>query len=360
MIRGFGCVLLMLFAGAATPTTQPVMESIDASALPAEQRYPQQDFVRRWRPWELKDHKGTLLIQNLKIANATNQRAMDIALTSMDRPTPSPGEPLTYAKVIIRNCETSNVARDETGRQQNLHIDHIRITGGGNEQPFATEVLLEDVKIHGGDALPLLIGEGKFSRITLRRVKIDDSPAGGAQITSVVAGAVGDVVIEDSPGLKVSLIGRDGSIKRCIVKNSPGAVVSDAATAIGKSGAVILSGEEVASSELTATPALRIPTTRPAAKSAAGKLETAIDKDGKTIHASLAGELGDDVTYVTFEAVDRFDYLLGAPGVVTGKPWKTDLKPGKRGPITIRATVTRSGGGLGKAVGGEGGRSCGD
>src|SRR5258706_596350 len=311
MIRGFGCVLLMLFAGAATPTTQPVMESIDASALPAEQRYPQQDFVRRWRPWELKDHKGTLLIQNLKIANATNQRAMDIALSSMDRPTPSPGEPLTYAKVVIRNCETSNVARDETGRQQNLHIDHIRITGGGNE-------------------LPLLIGEGKFSRITLRRVKIDDSPAGGAQITSVVGGAVGDVVIEDSPGLKVSLIGRDGSIKRCIVKNSPGAVVSDAATAIGKSGAVILSGEEVASSELTATPALRIPTTRPAAHSAAGDVVTVSDPEGKTIHASLAGELGDDVTYVTFEAVDRFDYLLGAPGVVTGKPWKTDLKPGKR------------------------------
>src|SRR5439155_14164571 len=123
-------------------------ESIDASALPAEQRYPQQDFVRRWRPWETKDHRGTLLIQNLKIANATNQRAMDIALTSLDRPTPTAGEPLTFAKVIIRNCETSDVTRDELGRQQNLHIDHIRITGAGNDQPFATEVVLEDVKIH--------------------------------------------------------------------------------------------------------------------------------------------------------------------------------------------------------------------
>ena len=181
------------------------MESIDASALPAEQRYPQQDFVRRWRPWDLKDHKGTLLIQNLKIANVTNQRAMEIALTSMDRPTPAPGEPLMFAKVIIRNCETASVGRDETGRSAVLHLDHIRITGGGNEQPFATEVLLEDVHIHGGDVLPLLIGEGKFSRITLRRVR-SGFDGGRGQIASVVGGAVGDVVIEDSPGLKVCLL----------------------------------------------------------------------------------------------------------------------------------------------------------
>ena len=69
----------------------------------------------------MKDHKGTLLIQNLKIANVTNQRAMDIAITSMDRPTPAPGEPLTFAKVIIRNCETASVGRDETGRLAALH-----------------------------------------------------------------------------------------------------------------------------------------------------------------------------------------------------------------------------------------------
>jgi len=343
-------VLICVFLVAATPTTGPAMESIDASALPAEQRYPQQDFVRRWRPWDLKDHKGTLLIQNLKIANVTNQRAMDIAITSMDRPTPAPGEPLTFAKVIIRNCETASVGRDETGRLQALHLDHIRIIGGGNDQPFATEVLLEDVSIHGGDALPLLIGEGKFSRITLRRVKIEDSSGGGAQIASVVGGAVGDVVIEDSPGLKVALIGRNGSIKRCIVKNSPGAVVNDAATAIGKSGAIIVSGEEAAS-EVATTQEVKLLATRPAAKSVgSAKLQTLVEEDGKTVHVSLAGDMGDEVAYVTFEAADRFDYLLGAPVIVTEKPWTAVFKPGKHGPITFRATVTRSGGDPDKAI----------
>jgi hypothetical protein len=298
--------------------------------------------VRRWRPWELKDHKGTLLIQNLRIANATNQRAMDIALTSMDRPTPTPGEPLTFAKVIIRNCETADVQRDEVGRQQNVHVDHIRISGGGNEQPFTCEVLLEDVSIHGGDALPLLIQEGKYSRITLRRVKIEDA-AGGVQIAAVVGGAVGDVVIEDSPGLKVSLIGRAGSIKQCIVKNSPGAVVSDTSTAIGKSGAVILEGQE-AESELAKESVVKLAVTRPSRNSAPPKLEAVVDKDGKKVHVTLAGDAGEDVDFVTYEAVDRFDYLLGLPVVVTAKPWKADLKPGKRGPITIRATITRNGG----------------
>ncbi|HEV8292985.1 MAG TPA: hypothetical protein VGP94_13715 [Tepidisphaeraceae bacterium] len=323
------------------------MESIDASALPAEQRYPQQDFVRRWRPWELKDHKGTLLIQNLKIANATNQRAMEIALTSMDRPTPSPGEPLTFAKVIIRNCEIADVGRDELGRQQYLNVDHIRISGGGNEQPFASEVVLEDVYIHGGDALPLLIQEGKYSRITLRRVKIENA-VGGVQIAAIVGGAVGDVVIEGSPGLKVSLIGRAGSIKQCIVKNSPGAVVSDTSTAIGKSGAVISEGD--AEPDVGKESVVKLSTSRPSRPIVSAKLEAVVDRDGKTVHASVNGELGEDVSYVTFEAVDRFDYLMGLPVIVSEKPWKADLKPGKRGPITIRATITRADGDADRAI----------
>jgi len=321
------------------------MESIDAAALPAEQRYPQQDFVRRWRPWETSDHKGTLQIQNIRIDNATNQRAMEIALTSPDRPTPTPGELLTFAKVIIRNCETADVHRDEVGRQQNLHIDHIRISGGGSEQPFASEVLIEDLSIHGGDALPLLIQEGKYSRITLRRVKIENTVGSGVQIASIVGGAVGDVIIEDSPGLKVALIGRAGSIKQVIVKNSPGAVVSDTSTAIGKSGAVIVEGKE-AESELAKESVVKLSTTRPAQISAAPKLETVLDRDGKTIHALLTGDMGDDVSYVRFEVVDGFDGLLGRPLGVTDKHRKADLSRGKPGPITRQLRGTSPGLGM--------------
>jgi hypothetical protein len=332
-----------------------VRENVDGSALPAEQRYPQQDFVRRWRPWEISDHKGTLLIQNLRIHDAINQRAMDVAVTSMDRPTPSAGEALTFAKVIIRNCETADIGRDEVGRRQGVHVDHIRISGAGSEQPVETEVLLEDVYIHGGDALPLLIGEGKFGRITLRRVRIENTHGGGAQITAIVGGAVGEVIVEDSPGLKLSLIGRPGSIKRCMVKNSPGAVVSDTSTAVGKSGAVILSGEE-AESEMAKIGGEKVAATRPAGVArvvAAAKLEVVADQDGKTLHAALVGEMGEDVEFVTFEAADRFEYLMGAPVVVMERPWKADLRPGRRGEMTVRATITRNGGDPDKAIVGK-------
>src|SRR5882762_8380843 len=165
MLRIFAMTLFVLGASVlAAPSTQPAtratIEDIDAKSFPLQQRYPNQEFVRRWRPTNPLHHRGALLIENLRIHDALNQRAMDIALTSLDQPTPTPGEPLTFRQVIIRNCETANIARDETGRQQSLHIDHIRISGGGNEQPFETELLLEDVYIHGGNAQPLIIGEG--------------------------------------------------------------------------------------------------------------------------------------------------------------------------------------------------------
>ena len=106
-------------------------------------------------------------------------------------------------------------------------------------------------------------------------------------------------------------IGRNGSIKRCIVKNSPGAVVSDAATAIGKSGAIIVDGEEAAS-EVATTQAVKLLATRPVAKRPRGRRSwRRWWRRMETVQVSLAGDMGDEVAYVTFEAADRFDYLLG-------------------------------------------------
>jgi hypothetical protein len=335
---------LLSFLLAAAPTTRPVREVIDASALPAEQRFPQQDVVKRWRPMELTDHKGELVIQNLRIENALNQRGIDVLTTSMDRPTPSPGQALTYGRVIIRNVEVADIKRDETGRQSHLHLNHIRITGGGNDQPFETEVLLEDVHLRGGEALPLLIQEGKYSRITLRRVKIENELGSGVQIAAITAGSIGDVVIEDSPGLKVALIGRNGTIKRCFVRNSPGAVVNDTATAIGKSGAIILENEDAAeavASDVQAKP----PTTKPTAvKAQPPRLVVTTSGDGKSLDVSFEGVVRDDVAYVTFEAFDWNDYRVCPPVVVTDSPWRAKITPAKRGEITVRAEITRLGG----------------
>jgi hypothetical protein len=212
-------------------------------------------------------------------------------------------------------------------------------------------VLLEDVYIHGGDAMPLLIQEGKFSRITLRRVKIENTHDSGAQITAITAGSVGDVVIDDCPGLKLTLIGRNGTIKRCIVKNSPGAVVNDAATAIGKSGATIVEGDDaVAALASPAVASERTVTTRPAVKLTPPKLVVAKAGDDRKIAASLDGELGADVAYVTFEAFDWNNYRMCAPAIVTEKPWRVEIQSSKRGDITVQATITRLGGDCDRAI----------
>src|SRR3954470_23043590 len=74
-----------LAAPSTRPATQAASQDIDGKALPPEQRYPAQEYVRRWRPMTPGQHRGTLLVENLRIHDALNQRAVDIALTSNDQ-----------------------------------------------------------------------------------------------------------------------------------------------------------------------------------------------------------------------------------------------------------------------------------
>jgi hypothetical protein len=361
VVQRGGSPLLMRQPG--LPSTMPagggfnpaVMQDVDGRSLPEELQFPRKDVVKRWRPWELKDHRGTLVVENLRVHDVTNQKAIDIGLWSTDRPTPVEGEPLTYCNVIVRNCEIYNVTRDEVGLKQGLHIDFLRICGGGDAQQIETDVLVEDVYVHDGTALPLLIQEGKYGTITLRRVRIENTSIGGTQIGVINQGHIRNVIVEECPGLKVSLMGRPGSIENCVVRNSPGANVGDPITANGRTGVRIAA--ETTPLRPLATPiklAERLrpvtgPTSRPVDESVTKRSEPVrllVSKsiEGDVIHASLSNLDGEEVAFVVFEAFDSFDYRLGQPAVLTEAPWRTDLKPQKSGKVTVRATVTRLGG----------------
>jgi hypothetical protein len=222
------------------------MADIDASKLPADKQYPTHNMIKRYRPWVVDDHKGSLLVENMRIHDVTNQKAIDIDLCSFDRPSPAEGQPLTYAKVIVRNCEIFNINRDAAGARAGLHIDFLRICGGGDRQPFDADVLVEDVYLHDGNALPLLIQEGKFSTITLRRVRMENTAIGSVQIGVINQGHIRNVIIEDCPGVRVALMGRPGSIERCTIRNSPGAFIRDTRTNHGISGTLILAEHQQA------------------------------------------------------------------------------------------------------------------
>ena len=60
--------------------------------------------------------------------------------------------------------------------------------------------------------------------------------------------------------------------------------------------------------------------------------------------------VGADVASVTFEAINVHGYRTGVPVVVTEAPWEAQIAVNRKGKVTGRATVTRSGGDVEKAM----------
>jgi hypothetical protein len=334
-MRWFIFLLALATAATAAPRLDvSKMEEHDGRKLPEDRQWPRWDVLLRFRPWVAEDDGGTLVVENKRIHSVTNQKAIDIGLVSTDR---VPGKMLTYAQVIVRHCDISQINRDEHGAKQGLHIDFLRICGGGDRQERATDVLVEDVYIHDGTALPLLVQDGKYGTITFRRVKVHNTTIGGVQIATINTGSVQQVIVEDCPDLGVALMGRPGSIGKCIVRNSPGARVNDVETVNGRSGAQIIQQTAQALTRPTTAPATTAPAARPSLRLAGPSA------DGK-VKAVLEGAMGDDVTFVIFEAFDADDYRVCPAVYVTEAPWQAELVCNKPGKIRIQATVRRTGG----------------
>lgn len=351
-----------------------IQQDIDGRKLPVNKQYPAENEVKHIRPWIVEQHKSELVVENLHIHNVTNQKAIDIILTSFDRPTPVPNEPNTFSKVVVRNCEVNDIWRDEVGAKAGLHIDFLRVCGGGDQQPFPTDLLVEDFYMHDGNALPILVQDGKYNTITLRRVRLEKSYLGSVQIGVVNCGHVKQLIVEDSPGLRVALMGPPGAIEQAIVRNSPGAFVRDTKTPKGVPGTHITvedghggtaqyigeMPDPGTGSVVNGAPAVKpadtpvklnnqpstdtnAKPTHPAVISSA-KLKAEPSKDGSSVHISLDKLDESNVAFVVFEAFDSFDYRQGAPVVVTQKPFQADIKLNRTGTITCKATVTRLGG----------------
>lgn len=224
-----------------------LMQDINAATLPWNKQYPQDDVVYRRRPWTAADDGGTLLIQNLRIHDATNLKAMHVSVNSAN---PKGGAPWTYSNVIVRNVEAYNINRDER-TAPDLHMDFLLMDGWSNQSARETNVLIEDVYFHDGDALSMLIKDAKYGTITIRRMKVANTTT-SIHLDVIHGGYIKKVVIEDSPGLRVSLEGPPGSIGQTIVRNSPGADVACTKTMVGFAGAEIIYDNSPMSAAVTA------------------------------------------------------------------------------------------------------------
>ncbi|HYE18673.1 MAG TPA: PEP-CTERM sorting domain-containing protein [Tepidisphaeraceae bacterium] len=175
-----------------------------------------------------------IAFQNYYIHDLTNQKALEVKVTD-----PLNGTPYwAYDSITLRNIKIHNVSRNESvAGAKGLHIDHIRISGAARQNHSMT-LLLENIEIDGGDALPILIADGVFDTITFRNVIIKNT-TNNVQIKTLTVGSVSKIVVENSPGLGVALIGRPGSIGDVLVRDSAGARIGDTMVNGARSGATI-------------------------------------------------------------------------------------------------------------------------
>ena len=88
-------------------------------------------------------------------------------------------------------------------------------------------VTLENIKIHTGQAIPILITDGDYDTIIVRNVSITGTTVNQLQINTQKVGTIKRIIVENCPGLSVAITGRPGTVGECLVFNSPGARVAD-------------------------------------------------------------------------------------------------------------------------------------
>jgi hypothetical protein len=174
----------------------------------------------------------SLLLDGYNISHIPiDHKGMNIAVTDL-----VPGQKAwAYRDITVRNTEISYVYRT-TG----YHNDFIRIAGAAGRQDVPINVTLENINIHDGTAVPILITDGDYDTIVIRNVKITGTTVNQLQINTQQVGSVKRIIVENCPGLSVAIVGRMGTIGEAYVRNSPGARVSDSFNQQGtKSGVKI-------------------------------------------------------------------------------------------------------------------------
>jgi hypothetical protein len=200
---------------------------------PGHVQFPKSEAAVAIRPH--KATEKTLNINNYWIHDLINQKGLDLRATLLDGGLPA----WAYQSITIQNSKFTNIERrEDLPGGSGLHIDHIRI-GGAPKQDVKTNILIQNVIIDGGDALPILITDGFYGTITLRNVVIRNTSLNNVQLKTDNIGSIDRIIVDDCPGLGVALIGRPGSIGQVLVRNSDGIRLGDTLSAAGRSGASI-------------------------------------------------------------------------------------------------------------------------
>jgi hypothetical protein len=219
--------------GLASTARGAAITEIDGRA-PGHVQFPTQEAAAAFRPQTAS--QKTLDIQNYFIHDLTNQKGLDIRASTQASGAPA----WAYNSITVKNSTFQNIQRrEDLPGGDGLHIDFIRVAGGGNNQDTKMNVLIENVVIDSGDAVPILFTDGLYGTVTLRNVVIRNTAIGAVTFKTDKVGSVDKIVIDNSPGLGVALVGRPGSVGEVLVRNSPDIRLGDSLNAAGRTGAAV-------------------------------------------------------------------------------------------------------------------------
>jgi hypothetical protein len=183
-----------------------------------------------FRPGNASDK--SLTVDGYRISKMPiNAKGLNIAVTDL-----VPGQKaFAYRNITIKNTEISDIYRTP-----GYHNDFIRIAGAAGRQDVLMNITLENIKIHDGQAIPILITDGDYDTIVIRNVSITNCTVAQLQINTQNVGSVKRIIVENCPGLSVAITGRPGTVKEVFVRNSPGSRVADSLMSNGtRTGALM-------------------------------------------------------------------------------------------------------------------------
>jgi hypothetical protein len=235
LLKPLICLTAVLIGvlGLATPARGGLVTEIDGRA-PGHVQFPTQEAAAAFRPQSAS--QKSLDIEDYFVHDLTNQKGLDIRASTQANGAPA----WAYNTITVRNSTFQNIQRrEDLPGGDGLHIDFIRIAGGGNNQDTKMNVLIENVVIDSGDAVPILFTDGMYGTVTLRNVVIKNTAIGAVTFKTDKVGSVDKIVIDNSPGLGVALVGRPGSVGEVLVRNSPDIRLGDSLNDAGRTGAAV-------------------------------------------------------------------------------------------------------------------------
>lgn len=225
MLKKIAIILLSL----VLPAQAAVIE-IDGRS-PNHVQYPKSEVAFSSRPFDQKTKNFS--VDGLYIHDLINQKAVEIKASRQ-----TDGSTWAYNQITLKNLQLKNIERDET-TGAGLHIDFIRMAGGP-KQDTKMNVLLENVVLDTGDAVPLLLTDGFYSTVHIKNLSLKNTAIGSITFKSDNIGSFDKIIIENSPGIGVYLMGKPGTIGEVDIINSANVRLTDAVTQYGKSGAVVV------------------------------------------------------------------------------------------------------------------------